>query len=73
MTHSTGVISYTDTDRSDATIRGLLSAANTGTGYGELTYTASTGEFSFAKVTSANIRAQFTGGTGISIAADGDN
>jgi hypothetical protein len=64
---STGVISYTDTDRSDATIRGLLSAANTGTGYGTLSYTASTGEFSFAKVTSANIRSEFTNGTGITI------
>ena len=50
----------------------MFSAANTGTGYGTLSYTASTGEFSFAKVTSANIRAQFTGGNGISIAADGE-
>ena len=68
---STGVISYTDSDRSDATIRGLLSAANSGTGYGSLSYAAATGVFTFAKVTSANIRDQFSASTGIEISAAG--
>ena len=68
---ATGVISYTDSDRSDATIRGLLSANNSGTGYGSLSYVAATGVFTFAKVTSANIRDQFSASTGIQISAAG--
>ena len=43
----------------------MFSAANTGTGYGTLSY--SNGEFSFAKVTDANIRSAISAGTGISI------
>ena len=43
----------------------LLSATNTGTGYGTLSY--SSGQFSFAKVTNANIRSAFSAGTGINI------
>ena len=38
---STGVISFTDSDRSDATIRGLFSAT------GDISYNSSTGVFSF--------------------------
>ena len=38
---TTGVISFTDSDRSDATIRGLFSAS------GDISYNSSTGQFSF--------------------------
>ena len=59
---STGVISFTDSDRSDATIRGLFSAT------GDISYNSSTGVFSFTDSdrSDATIRGLFSGGTGIS-------
>ena len=49
----------------NARARGAVSATNTGTGYGGLSYTSGTGAFSFAKVTDANIRGAISAGTGI--------
>lgn len=48
-----------------ARARGAISATNTGTGYGALSYTSGTGALSFAKVTNANIRSAVSAGTGI--------
>ena len=56
---TTGVISFTESDRSPADIRGLFSAG------GDLSYNDSTGQFSFtdsAQHTSAEIRAMFSAG-----------
>lgn len=62
----TGVITYTGP--SDAEIRGLFSATNSGTGFGSLAYDNSTGVFTYSVVTAANIRQQIsvtdTGGDG---------
>ena len=49
----------------NARARSAVSATNTGTGYGGLSYTSGTGAFSFAKVTNANIRGAISAGTGI--------
>ena len=57
-----GLIVGLDSDLTDvsgaitSTARSAVSATNTGSGYGALSYTTGTGEFSFAKVTDANIR-----------------
>ena len=48
-----------------ARARNAISATNTGTGYGALSYTSGTGALSFAKVTNANIRSALSAGTGI--------
>ena len=40
----------------DARVRAAVSGLNSGTGFGALAYTASTGAFQFTKVTAANIR-----------------
>ena len=48
-----------------ARARNAISATNTGTGYGALSYTSGTGALSFAKVTNANIRGAVSAGTGI--------
>lgn len=48
-----------------ARARNAISATNTGTGYGALSYTSGTGALSFAKVTNANIRSAVSAGTGI--------
>ena len=56
---STGVMSFTESDRSPADIRGLFSAG------GDLSYNSGTGQFSFtdsAQHTSAEIRAMFSAG-----------
>lgn len=49
----------------DTRAKGLLSAANSGTGYGGLTYSTSTGAFTYAKVTDANIRERLVAGNAI--------
>ena len=54
---STGVISFTDSDRSDATIRGLFSAS------GDISYNSSTGVFSFTN--DAGDIESVTAGTGL--------
>ena len=56
---TTGVMSFTESDRSPAQIRGLFSAG------GDLSYNSGTGQFSFtdsAQHTSAEIRAMFSAG-----------
>ena len=56
---TTGVMSFTESDRSPADIRGLFSAG------GDLSYNSGTGQFSFtdsAQHTSAEIRAMFSAG-----------
>jgi hypothetical protein len=55
-----GAISTTITQYTDADARGVVSANNSGTGHGTLSYDSSTGIFNFAKVTSANIRGEFS-------------
>ena len=60
---STGVMSFTESDRSPAQIRGLFSAG------GDLSYNSGTGQFSFtdsAQHTSAEIRAMFSAGGDLS-------
>ena len=47
--------------------RSSVSATNSGTGFGTLSYSSATGVITFSKVTSADIRAQFTAGVGINI------
>lgn len=49
----------------DARAKGLLSATTSGTGYGGLTYSTSTGAFTYAKVTDADIRGRFAAGNAI--------
>lgn len=51
---TTGVISYTDSDRSVAQLRGLFS------GNGDISYDANTGTFSFSQRTDAGVRALFS-------------
>ena len=64
---ATGQFSLLNPGVDSASTLALFSAANTGTGYGTLSY--SNGEFSFAKVTDANIRSAISAGTGISISS----
>ena len=42
------------------TARDAVSAANSGTGFGGLSYSSSTGVFTYSRVTSANVRAQIS-------------
>ena len=50
---------------SAAEVYGFFSADNSGTGYGSLTYNQATGEFTFTRVTDADIRARFSNGYGL--------
>jgi hypothetical protein len=52
---------------SNALAQAAVSAANSGTGYGAISYSSSTGIFTFTKVTDADIRGAFTEGTGVTI------
>jgi hypothetical protein len=61
---STSITQYTDALAATAA-KSALSAANSGTGYGSLSY--SEGTFTYAKVTAADIRGAFSAGTDISI------
>jgi hypothetical protein len=56
ITLTNGSIATTITQYTDADARGTITAGNSGTGYGALSYDSSTGQFTFTKVTSANIR-----------------
>ena len=58
---ATGVITYTGPSATEA--RAHFSAATSGSGHGDLTYAA--GVYTYAKVTSANIRGELVGGTGV--------
>lgn len=49
-----------------ARVRGNVSATNTGTGFGDLSYDSGNGVFTFDRVTAAEIRSQLSQGTGIS-------
>lgn len=51
---ATGVVSYTDSDRTPVQIRGLFSAG------GDLSYNSSTGEFTFTERTNDSVRALFS-------------
>jgi hypothetical protein len=62
---ATGQFSLLNPGVDSASTLALFSAANSGTGYGTLSY--SSGQFSFAKVTNDNIRSAFSAGTGINI------
>ena len=64
---ATGQFSLLNPGVDSASTLALFSAANTGTGYGTLSY--SSGEFSFAKVTDTDIRSAISAGTGISISS----
>ena len=50
-----------------ARARGAISASNSGTGYGSISYTSGTGALEYTKVTNANIRSAISASTGISI------
>jgi len=62
-----GTIATSITQYSDADARSAVSGTNSGSGYGSLGYNSGTGQFTFTKVTNANIRGAFSEGTGISI------
>ena len=47
--------------------RSVISASNSGTGYGSIGYTSGTGVLQYTKVTNANIRSAISASTGISI------
>ena len=64
---STGQFSLANPGVDSTSTLALFSAANSGTGYGTLSY--SNGEFSFAKVTNANVRSAISAGTGINISS----
>lgn len=46
-------------------VYGFFSADNSGTGYGSLTYNQATGEFTFTRITDADIRGRFSDGYGL--------
>lgn len=50
-----------------ARARGAISASNSGTGYGSISYTSGTGALEYTKVTNANIRSAISASTGINI------
>ena len=59
---STITVTSTITQYTDALARAAVSATNTGTGYGTLSYDSATGVFTYAKVTGANIRTEVVDG-----------
>ena len=66
--HTTDNLSEGATNKyfSNTLARGAVSAAVSGTGYGNLTYDSATGVFTYAKVTDGNIRGALSAGTGVS-------
>jgi len=50
-----------------ARARNAISASNSGTGFGSISYTSGTGALEYTKVTNANIRSAISASTGISI------
>ena len=50
-----------------ARARGAISASNSGTGFGSISYTSGTGVLAYTKVTNANIRSAISASTGINI------
>jgi len=62
---ATGQFSLANPGVDSASTLALFSAVNSGTGYGTLSYL--NGQFSFAKVTNANVRSAISASTGISI------
>jgi hypothetical protein len=73
LTAGTGIsvsgttINSTITQYTNAMAQGAISVANTGTGFGSISY--SSGVITYDKVTTTDIRNQFTAGTGISISS----
>lgn len=60
----TGVISFTE--RTDAQVRGLVSASDAG-GDGSFAYNSTTGVFTYTGPSASDVRAHFSAGTGITI------
>lgn len=50
-----------------ARARGAITASNSGTGFGSISYTSGTGVLAYTKVTNANIRSAISASTGINI------
>ena len=50
-----------------ARARGAITASNSGTGFGSISYTSGTGALEYTKVTNANIRSAISASTGINI------
>ncbi len=50
-----------------ARARGAITASNTGTGFGSISYTSGTGALEYTKVTNTNIRSAISASTGINI------
>jgi len=61
---STGVFSYTDSDRTASQIKGLFSATDAG-GDGSFSYNSGTGAFTYTGPSASEVRAHFSGGTGV--------
>ena len=63
---ATGVYSFTE--RTDAEVRGLVSATDAG-GDGSFAYNSSTGAFTYTGPSASEVRAHFSAGTGIAISS----
>jgi len=63
---ATGIYSFTE--RTDAEVRGLVSATDAG-GDGSFAYNSSTGAFTYTGPSASEVRAHFSAGTGIAISS----
>lgn len=66
LSYSNGVFSYTDSDRTPAQIRGLVSATDAG-GDGSFSYNSSTGAFTYTGPSASEVRAHLTANKGLSV------
>ena len=66
LSYAAGVVSFTE--RTDAEVRGLVSAVDAG-GDGSFAYDSGTGAFTYTGPSATEVRAHFTGGTGVTISS----
>jgi hypothetical protein len=64
LSYSNGVFSYSDSDRTDATIRALISVTDAG-GDGSLSYNNTSGVITYTGPSASEVRAHLSAGTGM--------
>ena len=68
LSYSNGVFSYSDSDRTDATIRALISVTDAG-GDGSLAYNNTTGVLTYTGPSASEVRAHLSAGTGMTFSS----
>jgi hypothetical protein len=68
LSYSNGVFSYSDSDRTDATIRALISVTDAG-GDGSLSYNNTSGVITYTGPSASEVRAHLSAGTGMTFSS----